>query len=632
MKHIWSILIIGMLIFSGFHVLANTEKEESYTSHQVEQRVMLSTPTVTMFESYQRIELPEATSYLMEPGEPLLPKVTETMILPVEADIETIQVDIDFDQIIPLNAMIEPAREPIIDGSESNGFVPPNMNIYSSMNPYPSYTYDVSRKIGLHEETLVQYVTIHTYPVQYYPALQMIHAASDVQINVDYTLPETTTATVDEFDLLILTPSDFSDAIEPLVTHKNAHNMKTYQVTLEDVYDLMTAARDEAEAIKLFIKQEIETKGITYVLLIGGHIGQSNDWYLPVRYASSPSEEAYLSDLYYADIYKIEEEEMVFEDWDSDGDGKFAEFGFNGDRIDGCPDVYVGRLACRSLSDVELMIQKIITYEEEPADESWFKNMLLVGGDTYPESPIAFEVEIDTNLSASYMTGFTFNRLWASLGTLTGQADFEEAFSEGAGFVHMAGHANPASLVTFPPYDKNKEQKIIIMATYNFADPLHMNPTLTNGEKQPVVLVGGCHNSQFNVSFSQIFREIKEYGLKGTFFGSPYRFFYMQWVPKCWSWWLTSVPDGGSIATIGNSGYGMGIWDYGYLEGLDGWLYPRFFYHYGQDNQEHIGMAQGSAITDYANEFDINKDGEDRQMIQQWILLGDPSLKAGGYP
>ena len=631
MKHIWSILIIGMLIFSGFHVLANTEKA-SYTTHQVKQVITLTSPTVTKFDSYQRIELAEATSYLMEPGEPLLPKVTETFILPVEANVEMIQVTIDFDHIISLTAMVEPAREPIIDGSESTGFVPPNMNIYSSMNPYPAYPYDVSRKIGLHEDTLVQYVNIHTYPIRYYPGLHMIHTASDIQINVDYTVPETTTATVDEFDLLVLAPSEFSNAIEPLVAHKNAHNMKTYQVTLEEVYDVMTAARDEAEAIKLFIKQEIETKGITYVLLIGGHIGQSNNWYLPVRYASSPSEEAYLSDLYYADIYKLEGEEIVFEDWDSDGDGKFAEFGFNGDQIDGCPDVYVGRLACRSLSDVELMIQKIITYEEEPAEESWFKNMLLVGGDTYPESPVAFEAEIDTNLSASYMTGFTFNRLWASLGTLTGQADFEEAFSECAGFVHMAGHANPASLVTFPPYDKNKEQKIIIMATYNFADPLHMNPTLTNGEKQPVVLVGGCHNSQFNVSFSQIFREIKEYGLKGTFFGSPYRFFYMQWVPKCWSWWLTSVPDGGSIATIGNSGYGMGIWDYGYLEGLDGWLYPRFFYHYGQGNQEHVGMAQGSAITDYANEFDINKDGEDRQMIQQWILLGDPSLKAGGYP
>jgi len=76
----------------------------------------------------------------------------------------------------------------------------------------------------------------------------------------------------------------------------------------------------------------------------------------------------------------------------------------------------------------------------------------------------------------------------------------------------------------------------------------------------------------------------------------------------------------------------MGIWDYDYLTGLDGWLFPRFFYHYGVEGKEHIGMAQGAAITDYVNEFDINSDSEDRQMVQQWALLGDPSLLAGGYP
>ena len=105
----------------------------------------------------------------------------------------------------------------------------------------------------------------------------------------------------------------------------------------------------------------------------------------------------------------------------------------------------------------------------------------------------------------------------------------------------------------------------------------------------------------------------------------------MEWVPNCFSWWLTSCPDGGAIATFGNTGLGMGIHDYGYLTGLDGWLFPRFFYHYGQEDIHNIGEAQGMAIIDYVLEFDINKGGEDRQMVQQWALLGDPSLLPGGY-
>ena len=386
-------------------------------------------------------------------------------------------------------------------------------------------------------------------------------------------------------------------------------------------------------AIKLYIKEARETWGITYVILVGGHIGQSHNWYLPVRYGHSSSE-TYLSDLYYGDLYKYEENNTVFEDWDSNGNGNIGEWSnFVGkkDIIDGAPDVYVGRLACRDASEVDIIVNKIINYEASPRDPSWFKKMLLIGGDTYPESPIAFEAEIDTELSSTFMEGFTFEKLWASIGTLTGREDVSQAFSQGCGFIHMAGHANPASLVTFPPYDKHKEEKIIIMAMYDIFNFPDINPTLTNGEKQPIVLIGGCHNSQYNVTLANIITGIQEYGIKGYFFGPPYRYAYMEWVPKCFSWWLTIKPDGGAIATFGNSGLGMGIWDYGYLEGLDGWLFPRFFMHYGQEGKENIGWAQGAAITDYVNEFDINKDGEDRQMVQQWALLGDPSLLPGGY-
>ncbi|GAI96806.1 unnamed protein product, partial [marine sediment metagenome] len=119
--------------------------------------------------------------------------------------------------------------------------------------------------------------------------------------------------------------------------HKNNHNLKTYLVTLEEIYSEYTDGRDEQENIKLFIKDEIEEKGIAYVFLVGGMIGQKYEWYLPVRYASSPSEEAYISDLYYADIYK--EGGTAFEDWDSNGNGIFAEYTLlKKDIIDGNPD------------------------------------------------------------------------------------------------------------------------------------------------------------------------------------------------------------------------------------------------------------------------------------------------------
>jgi len=467
----------------------------------------------------------------------------------------------------------------------------------------------------------------------------MIYYSENVEIKISYEEPSNPITFPDEYDLLVISPSEFEQTLQPFIEHKNNHNLNTRLVTLEEIYMDYTDGRDNQENIKLCIKDAKENWGISYVLLVGGMVGQKDEWYLPVRYGGSQSEDAYISDLYYADIYK--ENGTVFEDWDSNGNGIFAEYSFfNKDEIDGNPDVYVGRLACRDIDQVVTMINKIINYENNPADDSWFKHMLLIGGDTYPTSGAseAYEAEIDTNVSASYMDGFEIERLWASTGTLTGQESVEQAINNGAGFIHMAGHANPSILVTHPP--NNKSAKIKILHMYNlpiinaidmivrrkgfskFLDKLMepRMPILTNVDKLPIVLVGGCHNSQFNTSLLNIFKD-----------GFSHAYGYGDFVPKCWSWWLTSKEDGGAIATIGNTGLGMGLEGFNYPNGLDGWLYPRFFYNYRQLGKENIGEAHSAAIADYVNEFDINKDGEDRQMVQQWALLGDPSLMIGGY-
>jgi peptidase C25-like protein len=632
MKKIMTIVIASLFIANAF-IAFSAISEKVYVEKQEQISLNLAPIQINQLGSYVSLTTDSATSYLMEPGEPTLPVVTQTFTLPIDA--KHIQVEVLYKQgdVTYIDGLIQPAPKPVVDGSDETGIMQPSKDVYSSEQSYPmnSYKYDI--KIGLSDKKPAMFVNVHCYPVMYTPLDNELTISNAIQVTLGYEQPRSEPTVADEYDLLIITPSDFTTNLQSLVQHKNDVGISTLMVTLDEIYSGNTIGQDDQETIKLYIKEAKETWGVTYVLLVGGHVGQSHNWYLPVRYGHSP-DETYLSDLYYADLYKYEDNETVFEDWDSNGNGNIGEWSnFVGrkDIIDGAPDVYVGRLACRDANEVDIIVDKIITYEASLRDPSWFNKMLLIGGDTYPESPIAFEAEIDTELSSTFMDGFTFEKLWASLGTLTGREDVSQAFSQGCGFIHMAGHANPASLVTFPPYDKNKEQKIVIMAMYDIYSFPNIHPTLTNGEKQPIVLIGGCHNSQYNVTLANIITGIQEYGFKGYFFGPPYKYAYMDWVPKCFSWWLTIKPDGGAIATFGNTGLGMGIWDYGYLEGLDGWLFPRFFMHYGQEGKENIGWAQGAAITDYVNEFDINEDGPDRQMVQQWALLGDPSLLPGGY-
>ncbi len=630
MKKILIILIIGAFILHGITVISLSTENE-FLSEESE-NIKLSIPKISISsDNYIDIKYEEATSYLLEPGEPLIPKFTRTYVLPFGSYVESIEIIYNNVNELKLDRKIRPASETVIDGKVEKSSISINTNVYEKNLWYPSENFNYFQTVGLKEKEHVVFLTVHCYPVKYNPKENKLSYAEDIKISFKYNKPVEPQIFPDEYELLVITPDKFSSLLEPLITHKNnVANISTYSLTLENIYSTYVDGRDEPEKIKLAIKDAVETKGVTYVMLVGGLDGQSGNWLVPVRYAES-KDETYLSDLYYSDLYKLQDEEIVFDDWDSNGNGEFAQWGFsNKDIIDGDPDVYIGRLACRSENQVNIVVEKITRYESEKAADSWFKNMLLIGGDTYADSPEGIpEAEIDTNLSASYMTDFTFKKLWASEGTLTGQEDVEEAFNEGAGFVHMAGHANPATLVTHPL--QNDNEKIMIMIMYDFYNPTNIFPKLNNKDMLPVIVVGGCHNSQFNVGLSTIIRDIKEYGIKGYFFEHPYRFYYMEWIPKCWSWWLVSNPDGGAIAVMGNTGLGMGIHDYGYLTGLDGWLFPRFFYHYGQMNKLNIGMAQGLAVSDYIKEFDINKVSEDRQMVQQWVLLGDPSLLPGGY-
>jgi hypothetical protein len=45
-----------------------------------------------------------------------------------------------------------------------------------------------------------------------------------------------------------------------------------------------------------------------------------------------------------------------------------------------------------------------------------------------------------------------------------------------------------------------------------------------------------------------------------------------------------------------------------------------------------LGQAYQQTLTNYVNTFDMNDLASGHpKSVQQWVLLGDPSLKIGGY-
>ena len=557
--------------------------------------------------------------YMHIAGEPMLPYETKTYFLPSGSVIKSMDIVPERVERISIDGIIKPAPVPVSDFTNEMKL----SSTYTTNEFYPSGFYDYHIGVGIKNGMRYVIVDIFLYPYRYNPVEKTLLHAQSFKINIAYE-PGIGERSVDNYDLLIIAPDKWLDSLQPLVEHKNSHGVKTKLVGLSEA--LKENGRDDAEKVKYFIKDEIENDGIKYVMLVGGrHGGILNEkWWVPVRYShlddDSNYEASYLSDLYFADIYKYEDGKAVFDDWDSNGNGIYAEWSFHGkDILDLHPDVYVGRLACRNEYEVKLMVNKIIEYETgDAANKPWFKRMVLVGGDSYNDSYHYIEGEIATWEAYKYMEtkGFEAVKVWASEEDLNPDS-ISSAINNGAGFVYFCGHGNPMSWSTHKPGDFNHWCKGFTIADMKM---------LKNGEMQPVVVIGGCHNSQFNVSILNLLK-LKDF--KKTYYRS-------EWALESWSWWMVRMEKGGAIATIGNTALGYhgdgdndnnGIPDY--IEVLDGWLEINFFREDG--NYTHLGELHSETISSYVSEFNTMKDKIDCKVVQEWELFGDPSLKIGGY-
>jgi len=112
----------------------------------------------------------------------------------------------------------------------------------------------------------------------------------------------------------------------------------------------------------------------------------------------------------------------------------------------------------------------------------------------------------------------------------------------------------------------------------------------------------------------------------------------MQGTLECLGWRLTRKISGGSIATIGNTGLGSIREDKESRMGGVNELEVEFFKQYGQNNIEILGDTWTAAIKWYIDTYPVDWNAQavndswiDAQVVESWVLFGDPSLKIGGY-
>ena len=93
----------------------------------------------------------------------------------------------------------------------------------------------------------------------------------------------------------------------------------------------------------------------------------------------------------------------------------------------------------------------------------------------------------------------------------------------------------------------------------------------------------------------------------------------------CFSWCMLKKPSGGAIATIGSTRVAFGFADNNGVHYGSSYLNLGFFKSYEP------GILVSQMFTKAQNDY-IDYIGKDYITLEQFNLLGDPSLKVGGYP
>jgi len=618
---ILSIGTILLTIFMGITpAVTGTPYSSNFgsTSRTVEYHQYFSDPGIIENEEFIEVVVKETDYYNIVDGTPMLPIFSKTFEFPfgtkiVDVEFTTSNVDniIIGKQIKPI-----PSKQKIGDSVVNiEGIL--NKEIYSSDNPFPSKWLDYKTGAGLNKQNNhVLFLTLYINPIKYIPNKNIIQHINQIDVKITYDIIKFQTTNLESFDMVVISPSEFSSNLDSFVNHKNSYGIETTLVTLESIYENYSG-RDKAEKIKYFIKDAVDKLDCKYVLLIG------DIKKLPTRTSfSSPwNMNGLLTDIYYADVYN---DDFKFCSWDSNENNRFGEVHDSGwppinndqDGVDLYADVNIGRIPCSNGEELDTVLKKIVNYEKETFGKTWFNNMVLIGGDTFPlrrfGRPFVYEGEITNAAVAEQLPDFKHIKLWTSKHNLNALT-FNLAITKGAGFVSYAGHGFEMGWGTYRP---NAISKIMI----SYYTP-YLNG-MKNNEKLPILFFDACLTGKldFNVSdLNHYFPLLTKFLLTFTNLENDPSIFY-----PCFAWSFLKKENGGSIATIGATRVAYTWVDENGVHAGAGLLDVEFFKSYES------GITVGEMLTQAQNYY-INDVGRDYFTIEEFILFGDPSLIVGGY-
>jgi hypothetical protein len=214
---------------------------------------------------------------------------------------------------------------------------------------------------------------------------------------LDLTTPRTA-------DVLYIAPAAFHAALEPLLAQRRAQGYQPLAIDTEAIYDTWSGGQVSPQAIRAFLQHAQATwpQGLVAVTLVGDGSSDPLD-----RTARGPN-----------NVNHVPPYLAMVDPWigETACDACYAHLDGDDPRADPAPDVLIGRLPVKTVTELGALVAKILAYEQAAPAGEWARRVAFIA-DNYREADGTIDRAGDfaataDELAALLPAGFEVSRVY----------------------------------------------------------------------------------------------------------------------------------------------------------------------------------------------------------------------------
>lgn len=279
-------------------------------------------------------------------------------------------------------------------------------------------------------------------------------------------------------EYLIISHPAFLDAVRPLLLLRQEDGYSVQLVDAEDVYSEFGHGIFGADALRAYIEHAASRMGTEMVLLVGGdtydyhdYLGTGSVSFLPSPYVATSEWVSYApADASYADV-----------------------------DADGVPDIAIGRLPARTVSDAVAMVDKILDYETRS-----YPRTGVFAADTYDQDASQSFTAIADSYIRDLPAGWNAQRAYLDrMSVDQARSRLVAGINAGVALTVFVGHSGPASWTFLDLFDATDAANLTnigrptVVTQYGcwntyYASPVyqHLAPALMAGDTGAAAVLG----------------------------------------------------------------------------------------------------------------------------------------------